>query len=192
MLLKLVIVGTVAAVASAFEHPINERIVNAVRTRTSQWIAHDAWNNPMRNKSVEEIKGLLGTIVEPVSEATLDTVEPVLLEGLPATFDWREQGNCVHPIRDQAQCGSCWAFAATEAFSDRICIASNGETDVVLSPQDMVSCDPWDMGCNGGILSWAWSYIANTGVVTDDCYPYTSQDGTVAKCSKTCSNGAPW
>jgi len=56
----------------------------------------------------------------------------------------------------------------------------------------MVSCDQWDMGCNGGILSWAWSYIANTGVVADDCLPYSSGDGTVAKCPKACSNGAPW
>lgn len=127
MLFKLIVVGTVAAVASAYEHPINNGIVNAVRTRTSQWIAHDSWNNPLRNLSVEQIKGLLGTIVEPTSEVALDLVEPVLLEGVPNSFDWRDsQLDCVHPIRDQAQCGSCWAFAATEAFSDRVCIASNG------------------------------------------------------------------
>lgn len=56
----------------------------------------------------------------------------------------------------------------------------------------MVSCDMWDMGCNGGILSFAWSYIANTGVVTEECFPYSSQEGKVAKCPKTCDNGAPW
>jgi Papain family cysteine protease len=56
--------------------------------------------------------------------------------------------DCVYPIRDQAKCGSCWAFGVTEPFSDRICIASNGTTNVVLAPQDLVSCDWWDRGCN--------------------------------------------
>jgi len=51
--------------------------------------------------------------------------QPQMLDNLPVDFDWRnESPACVHPIRDQAQCGSCWAFAATEAFSDRFCIAS--------------------------------------------------------------------
>ena len=56
---------------------------------------------------------------------------------------------CVHEIRDQQRCGSCWAFAATEVLSDRFCIASEGAVNVILSPQDMVSCDKADMGCNG-------------------------------------------
>ena len=73
----------------------------------------------------------------------------------------------MHSIRDQQHCGSCWAFAATEALSDRFCIASQGEVDVVLSPQDMVSCDSWNMGCNGGILPLAWSYLTTTGAVSD-------------------------
>jgi len=90
MLLKLIIVGTVAAVASALEHPINNRIVNSVRTKTSQWIAHDSWSNPLRNLSIDQIKGLLGTIVEPTSQAALDLVEPVLIDGVPSTFDWRD------------------------------------------------------------------------------------------------------
>jgi len=92
---------------------------------------------------------------------------------IPTSFDSRTKwGNCVHPIRDQAKCGSCWAFGATEALSDRICIASNGSTDVVLAPQDLVSCDWWDRGCNGGILSWAWSHLKSSGAAEDSCMPY--------------------
>jgi len=110
-----------------------------------------------------------------------------MVEGVPTDFDWRKQAaECVHPIRDQQQCGSCWAFAATEAFSDRICIASQGATNVVIAPQDMVSCDRWNMGCNGGILSWAWSYIQGTGVVTEECFPYVSGNGAVPSCPKSC------
>jgi cathepsin B len=190
---KLVVIGTIAAVASAMRHPINPQVVNAVRTRTTRWVSHDVETNPLRNYSAEQLQSFLGTITNPMSEAAgLDYVEPAMIESVPDAFDWRDaKGECVHPIRDQKQCGSCWAFAATEAFSDRFCIASNGETNVILSPQDMVSCDMWDMGCNGGILSWAWSYLQNTGVATDDCKPYVSGDGHVPSCAKTCDDGTP-
>lgn len=192
---KLVVVGIIAAVASAqevlYRHPVNSQVVNAVRTRTNSWVSYDVEENPLRNYSIEKLRGMLGTIVEPAEEAPIDLVEPTMLSAVPTSFDWRSQSpNCVHPIRDQQQCGSCWAFAATEAFSDRFCIASGGAVNVVLSPQDMVSCDPWDMGCNGGILSWAWSYLSNTGVVTDECTPYVSGDGSVPSCPKTCADGS--
>jgi cathepsin B len=88
----------------------------------------------------------------------------------------------VHPIRDQSKCGSCWAFGATEALSDRFAIASKGAVDVVLAPEDLVACDGIDRGCNGGYLAMAWRYLTNTGAVTDSCFPYTSQDGTVPHC----------
>jgi len=111
---------------------------------------------------------------------------------LPETFDAREQWpNCVHPIRDQAQCGSCWAFAASETLSDRLCIASQGKINLVLSPQDLVSCDKSDYGCDGGYLDKSWQYLVNTGIVTDDCLPYSSGTGRVAACPKTgtCKKG---
>jgi cathepsin B len=190
---KLVIVGTVMVLASATRHPINNEIVTAIKSRTTMWSAHDVETNPLRNYSQEKLRGMLGTIISPVEESSdIQFAQPTLIEALPAGWDWRnESPNCVHPIRDQAQCGSCWAFGATEALSDRICIASKGAVNVVLSPQDMVSCDAWDMGCNGGILSWAWSYLQNTGAVTDACTPYVSGDGVVPACPKTCADGSP-
>jgi len=109
--------------------------------------------------------------------------QPAVANGVPETFDSRDKwGSCVHPIRDQAQCGSCWAFGASEALSDRFCIASNGSIDVVLSPEDLVACDSIDHGCNGGYLAMAWRYLTNTGIVSDTCFPYTSGDGSVPHC----------
>jgi len=52
----------------------------------------------------------------------------------------------------------------------------------------MVSCDNWNLGCNGGILPWAWSYLTKTGVVSEDCEPYTAGAGTVEKCLSTCAD----
>lgn len=108
---------------------------------------------------------------------------PKVSNGTPTTFDSREQWpNNIHAIRDQQQCGSCWAFGASEALSDRFSIASNGAVDVVLSAEDLVACDNIDQGCNGGYLSMAWRYMTNTGIVADSCFPYVSGAGTVPHC----------
>lgn len=62
-------------------------------------------------------------------------LESETLFNLPDAFDSRvEFKDCIHPIRDQARCGSCWAFSASEVLSDRMCIETNGTVNVVLSP----------------------------------------------------------
>jgi cathepsin B len=103
-----------------------------------------------------------------------------LPESFDATVQWPD---CVHPIRDQAHCGSCWAFAASEVLSDRYCIATQGKVNVVLSPEDLLACDYLDHGCNGGNPVFSWIYLRYFGIVTDECRPYTSAKGEVEKCS---------
>jgi len=83
--------------------------------------------------TIDQVKGLLGTIIDDVS----DFPEPTVSANFAAasSFDSRTQwGNYVHAIRDQASCGSCWAFGASEAFSDRLAISSKGATNLVFSP----------------------------------------------------------
>ena len=93
---------------------------------------------------------------------------------LPENFDLREQyPNCesLREVRDQANCGSCWAFGAVEAMSDRVCIAS-GQTDQRrVSAQNLLTCcSSCGFGCNGGYPSSAWSYWKSTGIVTGGLY----------------------
>jgi len=110
---------------------------------------------------------------------------------LPIEFDSRKKWpKCIHPVRDQAHCGSCWAFGASESFSDRLCIASNGTVNVVLSPQDLVSCDWLNFGCNGGMLTTAWMYMYHSGVVSEKCFPYASQSGDAPSCPSYCINNS--
>ena len=60
---------------------------------------------------------------------------------LPTSFDWRYKASqCVHKIRNQGECGSCWAFGATLMLTDRFCVQSNGQINVELSTQDVISC----------------------------------------------------
>jgi len=131
----------------------------------------------------------LGTIVD-YTDNTFP--EPTLsADAAPASFDSRTQwSGKIHAIRDQASCGSCWAFGASEALSDRLAIA--GGSNLVLSPQDLVSCEKDQMACNGGYLNRAWDYMTATGIVSDACMPYTSGKGVVAACPKSCTGSGAW
>jgi cathepsin B len=143
--------------------------------------------NPFAYMSVEEIKSMMGTKIQSMEESNeLDHEVDV-----PAQFDARVQWpQYIHDIRDQAKCGSCWAFGASEALSDRLAIASKGKENHVLSAQSMVSCDKLNMGCNGGVLSFAWLHLRIRGIPTEQCFPYTSQAGKVEACRSKCVDGS--
>jgi len=144
-----------------------------------------------------DARSTLGTALSHISEH-LDNIMPdslhVMLNdtAIPAEFDARTQWpGLIPPIRNQQRCGSCWAFSATEVLSDRVAIAT-GKPSAVLSPEDMVSCDTGDMGCSGGRLAEAWSYLKNTGIVSDKCFPYGAGDGTAPACPNKCVDGERW
>jgi len=149
--------------------------------------------------TIEEIKSkFLGANSVDLSQVEDLTVMDYTGMGndIPDSFDSREQWpGCVHNIRDQQHCGSCWAFAASEVLSDRFCIASNKNVDVVLSPQYLVSCNNvLNHGCNGGVPIFSWWFIARQGLVTDDCLPYQSGNGTNpvgCKDFTKCADGSP-
>jgi len=103
---------------------------------------------------------------------------------MPATFDARTQWPyCIHAIRDQGPCASCWAVAASEVLSDRFCIASNRGVNTILGPHYMVSCDTTDKGCSGGYLKNVWQFFETYGEVTEGCFPYTSANYVIPACS---------
>jgi cathepsin B len=186
---KLAVAGSVAAFALAQEHPINQDIINEIKEKTDLWTPAEVSQNPLRFYTMEGLRGRFGTILNSNDNQLYPEVE---VQATPDNFDSRQQwSGAVHPIRDQGQCGSCWAFAASEALSDRFHIASKGKIDVVLSPEDMVECNTTNQGCNGGILGLAWRYLENTGVASEACNPYYSgKVGKVNKCHTTCEDGS--
>jgi cathepsin B len=190
MLKKLAIIGAIAiGLAVAKVHPVNEDIVKEIRAKTKHWTPMEVAKNPLSKMTPEQITGLMGT-----KRGELQGYPaPQPIADLPTNYDARADPDvsaCVHPIRNQAQCGSCWAFGASEALSDRFCIASKGKVSAVLSPEDLVSCNTkLNQGCNGGYLFAAWTYLENTGIVTDGCFPYTSLAGRVPQCPTTCKDG---
>ncbi|KAK4752141.1 hypothetical protein SAY87_020939 [Trapa incisa] len=96
-------------------------------------------------------------------------------EDLPDQVDWRERG-AVADVKDQGQCGSCWAFSAVAAVEGINKIVT-GDL-ITLSEQELVDCDKtYNQGCNGGLMDYAFEFIVNNGGIhTEEDYPYRAAD----------------
>jgi hypothetical protein len=111
-------------------------------------------------------------------------VLPPSTHAAPATFDWRNSAKpVVSPVKDQGQCGSCWAFSATENIESMWAL-KHGSLPI-LGPEQIVDCDTVDQGCNGGDTPTAFEYVTQQGGLdTEASYPYTAGDsGTGGSCA---------
>jgi cathepsin B len=144
------------------------------------------------NATVADVKKLLGTVM-PGEEGyyapeTKKTVFSTPNSAVPESFDvrdkWPQCASVVGRVRDQSNCGSCWAFGSTEALNDRRCIAT-GDANIILSPEDTLACCTGlecglSMGCNGGQPAGAWRWFTENGVSTGGDYADVGK-GTTCK-----------
>ncbi|XP_057379755.1 uncharacterized protein LOC130702104 [Daphnia carinata] len=93
------------------------------------------------------------------SEET-NTIDTQRRQSLPENLDYRNDP-CMPEVKNQAACGSCWAFAATNPLEFAHCKKSNAP--VILSEKQLVDCDRVNAGCNGGWYTDAWDYIEKAG-----------------------------
>lgn len=125
------------------------------------------------------MKRLLGTILPGEKGYMAPDMEKVTFDAatIPDSFDvrtaWPECSAVTGRVRDQSNCGSCWAFGSTEAFNDRYCIKTKDTR--IFSPEDTNSCCSglvcsFSMGCNGGQPSGAWNWFVKNGVSSGGDY----------------------
>merc|ERR1719436_1862602 len=95
---------------------------------------------------------------------------------LPESVDWTEKG-AVTPVKNQGQCGSCWAFSTTGSLEGAWQIAT-GQL-VPLSEQQLVDCARKfrEQGCGGGMMDNAFAYAEQATMCTESSYPYHAKNG---------------
>lgn len=188
--MKLVCAALAATAAAASEAKAElssfARIAEFVNAQNAGWTAEV----PTRFGSVEDVRRVCGTVLAGnASYRVMDwqkTHDEAWSDDVPSEFDvrakWPKCASVSGHIRDQSDCGSCWAFASTEAFNDRRCIAT-GDTTLLSAEDTVANCGIlrcFSMGCNGGQPGEAWSWFKSTGVVTGGDYDDTGKGDTCA------------
>ena len=127
-----------------------------------------------------EYKRLLGYKGKKLSATQAELLDTANLED---SLDWRAKG-AVTPVKNQGQCGSCWAFSTTGAVEGSMFLAY-GQLQS-YSEQQLVDCSRQNNGCNGGLMDYAFQYIETAPLEQESDYPYTARDGT---CKYVASKG---
>lgn len=164
-------------------------IQEAIKARGLSWVAEA--NDITRMTDVER-EALLGALPPPsdAPQSPRPGIEQKL--NLPSYFNWgnKDGHNWLTSVKNQANCGSCWAFSTSGAFEAKQKIRSN---DFSISPnvseQSMISC--WKGDCGDAVIDWALDQFQNAGAPDESCFPYVSGvAGIVPPCSNRCSDWA--
>ena len=101
---------------------------------------------------------------------------------IPESIDWREK-NAVTNVKDQGNCGGCWAFSTTGSVEGVVAIKTGNLFNI--SEQQLIDCSHQEgnHGCGGGIMDYGFQYIIdNNGICSEEDYPYQATDGICQDC----------
>jgi len=171
--------------------------------KKAEAVAHNAdgkhsWTkgiNQFSDMTEDEFKGVLGGKMHEQWALRADSMAKASTfkasgAAVPETVDWRLRAPSVLTgVKDQGQCGSCWAHASTENIETHWAIRT-GQL-FTLSQQQVTACAPNPNqcggvgGCGGSIAQLAYDYVAQAGIAEEWSYPYTAYEGTTGTCKST-------
>uniref|UniRef100_A0A6C0DNU6 Peptidase C1A papain C-terminal domain-containing protein n=1 Tax=viral metagenome TaxID=1070528 RepID=A0A6C0DNU6_9ZZZZ len=164
----------------------NDKFIEEVNGKNLSYVLGHNQFSGMDSEDFRQYLGYSGAPIERVFNK-LDS-EPTVL--ISEEVNWVKKG-AVTEVKDQGQCGSCWSFSTTGSLEGAYFVKyGNLET---FSEQQLVDCDSFknggrDMGCNGGLMDHAFTWIEkNGGLCAEIDYPYVSgETKTAGTCKKTC------
>lgn len=180
LLLSLFVVLSLTGSALAADEPDFDALRRLARDNGSNWEVDETFS---RSLTDDQRSHLRGYAPPPGYQAELERNLKIfpIQKTLPSSVNWRDLGG-ITPVKNQASCGSCWAFAATAEMEAYVKIYYGVEVD--LSEQQVVSCNPYGAGCDGGWATAAYYVFQQTGAVLENCHPYLQADPPQAPCEQ--------
>jgi len=192
-ILILVVLALLQINVLAAEQRINIQVLNEkLQNQGATWYAKDNWLNQLPKEDLQRMMGLRET---PAQDAEFVVPESSIKTkgNLPTVHDWRDYRgqNWVSPMLNQANCGSCVAFASIGVLETQVNISSLiPQLNRRLSPQFLFSC-------GGGACNWGWMpesasrFLMKKGTTDEACLPYTSgATGNDVSCKAACSDSS--
>merc|ERR1719155_19111 len=166
------------------EDTTREQVFNAnvefIETENAKGNTYTLGVNQFTHLSLEEFQnqftGAKGGSTLGSDDAHLGELE--VNEERASDVDWSTDASVVNPVKDQGQCGSCWAFSAVGTVESAYALAAGKLGS--YAEQQLVDCSTngGSQGCNGGFNQYGIAYIGQTGVTSESSYPYKATDGT--------------
>jgi len=165
---------------------VTQAMIDTVNSAGVDWVAAKTEETTLM--TMGEFRGRLGTVLQPPTAASL--LHAGTRQTHPDEFDpsvhWANCAGVFAHIRDQGNCGSCWAMAAASSIESRLCIATQGQFQGYISGGYITSCNPPPArfgepdGCGGGYTDAGYDLANNGGIPTgtnnvqpvDGCVPY--------------------
>jgi len=159
-------------------HPERAAQIKEINAKQSTWTAaaHPRFaasplgaSKPLCGVNGDWVAEVERAVASGEAERFISTSDAPVPEAFDSETNWPSCAKTIGDIRDQSNCGCCWAFAGAEAASDRMCIATGGKMLMPLAAQDVCFCASFD-GCGGGQITTPWTFIKSKGSVTGGQY----------------------